>query len=67
MYSILTCLLKKTSKYVVDATYQRVFNKVNIRTFQEQMKNTSWNSVLNETSDPKKAYKDFFPSKRKIL
>ena len=51
--------IKKTSKYVVDATYQRVFNKVNIRTFQEQMKNTSWNSVLNETSDPKKAYKDF--------
>ena len=51
--------VKKTSKYVVDATYQRVFNKVNIRTFQEQMKNTSWNSVLNETSVPKKAYKDF--------
>ena len=57
-------------------TYQREYNKANIESFKDAVKNISWNEVLNESNDSEKAYNEFlklfmgvyeanFPLKRK--
>ena len=40
-------------------TYQRIFSKININTFINEVKNTSWNEILNESNDPEKACNQF--------
>jgi hypothetical protein len=40
-------------------TYQREYNKANIESFKDAVKNISWNEVLNESNDPEKAYNEF--------
>jgi hypothetical protein len=65
---------KNTNETTV--TYQRDFNKANIESFKDAVKNISWNEVLTESNDPEKAYNEFlklfmgvyeanFPFKRK--
>ncbi len=33
-------------------TYEREYNKANIESFKQAVKNISWNEVLNESNDP---------------
>ena len=40
-------------------TYQRIFSKININTFINEVKDTSWNEILNESNDPEKACNQF--------
>ena len=58
-------------------TYQRIFSKININTFINEVKDTSWNEILNESNDPEKVCNQFlkmyldlyetnFPIKQKI-
>ena len=38
---------------------QRIFSKININTFINEVKDTNWNEILNESNDPEKAYNQF--------
>ena len=40
-------------------TYQTIFSKTNINTFFNEVKNTSWNEILNESNYPEKACNQF--------
>ena len=51
---------KKNTKNVTDIIYQRLINKANTDAFKEEIKNISWNNILNEANDPEKAYQEFF-------
>ena len=62
-----TSIFAKKTKNVTDVIYQRLINKANTDAFKEEIKNISWNNILNETNNPEKAYQEFFKTFSKCL